>query len=80
VVPIAGETITEAPFTVPTPLLIEMVGAGDPDAVHESIVACPDVIVEGEAAKPEMAGITLVATVTVTRAAVLPSAFVAVSV
>ena len=46
----------EVPVTVPTPLLIEKVGAGAPVTVHANVADCPAVMEAGVAVKEVMAG------------------------
>jgi hypothetical protein len=53
---VVGDTETEVPVTVPTPLLIDSVGAGLPETVHDNFVELPDDILDGVAVKEEMAG------------------------
>ena len=47
------------PVTVPTPLSIEIVGAGVPDTDHARVEDCPVVILLGVAVKEFTAGATL---------------------
>jgi hypothetical protein len=51
-----GDTETDEPVTVPTPLLIDSVGDGVPETDHDSMDDWPVVMVAGIAAKEEIAG------------------------
>jgi len=51
-----GDVVTDVPITAPTPLLIDKLGVGVPDTVHDSLVNCPGLIVVGDAVKEEIAG------------------------
>jgi hypothetical protein len=77
----AGDTATELPVTVPTPLLMDSVGTGLPLTTQDNWADWPAVTVEGLAEKEVMAGAAAAAwTVTVTWAEAEPLAFWAVKV
>ena len=77
-----GDTTTELPLTVPTPLLMDNVGAGLPLTTQDNSADPPALMVEGLAEKELIAGPEPVAcsTVTVAWAEAEPPALTAVKV
>ena len=75
-----GATVADVlPVTVPTPPVIERVGAGDPVTDQLRVAVCPAVIEEGVSVNEEMMGAEPAGvTVTVAWAVALPPLFVAV--
>ena len=51
-----GDTETDVPVTAPTPLSMEKVGAGLPEADQDKTADCPEVMLAGFAEKEEMTG------------------------